>query len=79
LGDQNVLLLAAAVSIIRAASENPNYKRFVNLVSLDNAITYMLYTPDKKIEPELVRDAKIIYEELQGRVADLVIDRWNKS
>lgn len=79
LGDKNTLLHAAAVSIIRASSENPGFTTLVNLTSLDRAFTHLLYTPDGKTEPELIRDAKIIYDNLMDVVDELVIDRWNKS
>lgn len=79
LGDKNTLLHAALISIIRAASENPGFATLVNLTSLDRAFTHLLYTPDEKTEPELISDAKIIFDNLMDGVGEVVIDRWNKS
>ena len=76
LGDKNQLLWAAALSIFRAAENNPNLKAtFSNLVGMDKAISIKLYDFSATIKPELGRAADIIYDEIYNRLVEMAAAR----
>jgi hypothetical protein len=76
LGDKNQLLWVAALSIFRAAENNPNLKAaFSYLVGMDKAISIKLYDFRATIKPELGRAADIIYDEIYNRLVEMAAAR----
>ncbi len=75
LGDKNTLIYAAALAIIRSARKYQNLTIPLNdLPTLDLVLTSVLYKSGNNTEPELMKMANIIYDELYE-----ILERKNNS
>ncbi len=73
-GDKNTLIYAASLAIIRAARKYQNLRvPLSDLPTLDLVLTSVLYKSHDKIDPELIKKAKIIYDEIYEILKEKII------
>ncbi len=68
-----MILIAAALSIIRAAEKNPNL--VTNLSNLATALSAKLHGFQQATDPELITYAKNIYDEIFETLVEMTIAR----
>ena len=77
LGDQNALLNAALLAIIRAIRQYPNTTVLTDFSSLYLTISSLVYDSNQKIMPELIADAESIYDDIFSELVKKVISAMN--
>ncbi len=81
LGDENALLNAAALAIIRAIRKYPDHKTaLMNISDLDSSISsYILNDSNQSVRPELIAEANVFYDDIFGELVEKVIDGMNST
>lgn len=77
LGDQNALLNAALLAIIRAIRQYPNTTVLTDFSSLYLTISSLVYDSNQKIMPELIAYAESIYDDIFSELVKKVISAMN--
>lgn len=77
LGDQNALLNAALLAIMRAIRKYPNTTVLTDFSSLYLAISSLVYDSNQMIMPELIAEAESIYDDIFSELVKKVISAMN--
>lgn len=77
LGDQNALLNAALLAIMRAIRKYPNATVLTDFSAVYSTISSLVYDSNQKIMPELMAEANSIYDDIFSELVKKVISTMN--